>query len=53
MNGGIVRQGAPHTPEGASAAVYCIAGNNAAVNSVAGFPGPAAFTQPELQLTVP
>ncbi len=53
MNGGIVREGAPRTPEGATAAVYCIAGNNAAVNAVASFPGPAAFTQPELQLTVP
>jgi hypothetical protein len=53
VNAGIVRQGAPRTPEGASASVYCITGNNPAVNTVAGFPGPAAFTQPELQLTVP
>jgi hypothetical protein len=53
VNSGIVRQGTPHTPEGASAAVYCIAGNNSSVNTVAGFPGPAAFTQPERQLTVP
>jgi hypothetical protein len=50
---GIVRQGAPRTPEGASASVYCIPGNNPSVNGVAGFPGPAAFTQPELLLTVP
>ncbi|MCC6848985.1 MAG: hypothetical protein IT294_10835 [Deltaproteobacteria bacterium] len=53
VNGGIVRQGAPRTPEGVSVGIYCIAGDNAATNTVAGFPGPAAFTQPELQLTVP
>ncbi|MCC6765054.1 MAG: hypothetical protein IT293_10355 [Deltaproteobacteria bacterium] len=53
VNSGIVRQGAPHTPEGVSVGIYCIAGDNAATNTVAGFPGPAAFTQPELQLTVP
>ena len=40
-------------PEGTSVGVYCVAGDNAAVNSVAGFPGPAAFTQPELQLIEP
>lgn len=53
VNSGIVRQGTPRTPEGASVGIYCIAGDNAATNTVAGFPGPAAFTQPELQLTVP
>ena len=53
INSGIVRQGTPRTPEGTSVGVYCIAGDNAAVNSVAGFPGPAAFTQPELQLIEP
>jgi hypothetical protein len=52
-NGGIIRVGAPHTPEGVSVGVYCIEGDNAAVNTVAGFPGPAAFTQPELQVVVP
>ena len=53
LNSGILRAGAPRTPEGVSVGVYCIDGDNNAVNSVAGFPGPAAFTQPELQLTVP
>lgn len=53
VNGGIVRQGAPRTPEGVSVGIYCIAGDNAAVNTVAGFPGPAAFTQPELEVSVP
>lgn len=53
VNSGIVRQGTPRTPEGTSVGVYCVAGDVAAVNSVAGFPGPAAFTQPELQLVVP
>jgi hypothetical protein len=52
-NGGIVRAGAPHAPEGTSVGVYCIEGDNSAANTVAGFPGPAAFTQPELQLVVP
>ncbi len=53
LNGGILRQGAPRTPEGVSVGIYCITGDNAAVNIVAGFPGPAAFTQPERQLSVP
>ncbi len=53
LNTGIVRQGMPRTPEGVSVGIYCIMGDNNAVNSVAGFPGPAAFTQPELQRTVP
>lgn len=53
VNSGIVRQGTPRTPEGTSVGIYCIEGDNDAVNTVAGFPGPAAFTQPELQLTVP
>jgi hypothetical protein len=53
VNSGIVRQGAPHEPEGTSVGIYCIAGNNPAVNAVAGFPGPAAFTQPELAISVP
>jgi hypothetical protein len=53
VNSGIFREGTPRTPEGTSVGVYCIAGDNAAVNSVAGFPGPAAFTQPETQLTEP
>lgn len=53
LNSGIVRQGTPRTPEGMSVGVYCVMGDNGAVNSVAGFPGPAAFTQPELQLIEP
>lgn len=53
VNSGIIRQGSPRTPEGVSVGIYCIQGDNAAVNSVAGFPGPAAFTQPELQVKVP
>lgn len=53
VNSGIVRAGVPRTPEGVSVGIYCITGDNAATNSVAGFPGPAAFTQPELQITVP
>jgi hypothetical protein len=53
VNSGIIRQGTPRTPEGVSVGVYCITGDNGAVNSVAGFPGPAAFTQPELQMVVP
>ncbi len=53
VNGGIERQGRPRTPEGVSVGIYCIAGDKEAVNSVAGFPGPAAFTQPELQIVVP
>ncbi len=53
VNSGIIRQGAPHTPEGVSVGVYCIDGDHPAVDIVAGFPGPAAFTQPELQVVVP
>jgi hypothetical protein len=53
VNSGIVRQGTPRTPEGVSVGIYCIPGNTPAANTVAGFPGPAAFTQPELAITVP
>jgi hypothetical protein len=53
LNDGIMRQGTPRTPEGVSVGIYCIDGDKDAVNSVAGFPGPAAFTQPELQIVVP
>jgi hypothetical protein len=53
VNSGIVRQGTPRTPQGASVGVYCIQGDNDAVNTVAGFPGPAAFTQPEVQVVKP
>ena len=38
LNGGIVRQGTPRTPEGASAGIYCIQGDKEAVNLAAGFP---------------
>jgi hypothetical protein len=53
VNSGIVRQGSPRTPEGVSVGIYCIDGDKDAVNTVAGFPGPAAFTQPERQIVVP
>ncbi len=53
VNGGITREGLPRTPEGRSVGIYCIEGDKEAVNIVAGFPGPAAFTQPELQIVVP
>jgi hypothetical protein len=53
VNSGIIRSGTPRTPDGVSAAVYCVPGNSAAINTVAGFPGPGAVYQVETMLVVP
>ncbi len=53
VNSGIIRTGTPRTPNGESGAIYCVPGNNIAINSGAGFPGPGALIQRETMLVTP
>ncbi len=47
VNGGIVRTGAPGVPNKTNATIFCIAPTlSAAINAVAGLPGPGAITNP-------
>lgn len=53
VNPTIVREGTPGVPNRTSAAIFCIASTGAAaVDSVAGLPGPGAITQPTTTIEV-
>lgn len=53
VNPVIQRQGVPGVPDRTSAAVFCIAATgSAAVNNVAGLPGPGAITNPTTTIEV-
>jgi hypothetical protein len=53
VNSSITRSGTPRTPDGESAAVYCVPANNTAINQTAGFPAPGALIQRETVHVVP